>query len=216
MFGGIRIAVAYSGGPDATALAARLLSEGAHVTPVYIAYRGPGGKTAKDLRFAKHSAQLLGLSTEWIDKPLVHRISGDEKSARNRIILGAISRAFADKIDAVAIGTYQETFTACGQWTKDSNDDLDPAFLAAAVVPGHQLVSWDSFGVRCKTDEFRNLPAPAQAALFATTSCQMWWRVECGNCYSCLERHEAFVAAFGKDPTNYRAKSKVGKGVFNG
>jgi 7-cyano-7-deazaguanine synthase in queuosine biosynthesis len=218
MFAGNRIAVAYSGGPDATALAARLQAEGAHVTPVYVSYRGgTGGKTAKDLKAAKRSAQILGLPTAWIDSPLVKRIESDAKSMRNRIILAEISRAFGDKIQAVGIGTFQEIFAASGQWTEESNDDINPDILAKALkAGGHKLVTWDTFGVHSKADQFRDLSAQAQDALFATTSCQMWWKVECGNCYSCLERHAAFVAAFGKDPTKYRSNSRVGRGEIDG
>lgn len=203
---GSSIALAYSGGPDATALAARLKDLGAHVTPVYVAYRNFGGKTAKDLRAAKRSAKRLGLSTELIDGPLIKRITAEEKSRRNRIILEVISAAFADgKAGSIALGTYQDTFDASGQWTADSNDDIDPAVLAPVIAPrGHKLVTWDSFGVSCKADEFRNLSEQAREALFATVSCQMWWKIECGNCYSCIERHDAFMAAFGRDPTRYR------------
>ena len=208
---GMRVAVAYSGGPDATALAARLMADGADVTPVYVRYRSPGGKTSKDLRFAKRSARILGLSTEWIDTPLVKRIDRESKSMRNRIMLAEISRVCGANIDAVGIGTFQETFSASGQWTDDSNDDINPKILAKALNGTHELVTWDTYGVHCKADEFRNLSKRAQKALFATTSCQLWWKIECGNCYSCIERHEAFVSAFGKDPTNFRPNSKVGR-----
>lgn len=207
---GVTVAVAYSGGPDATALAARLKADGATVLPVYVAYRGPGGKTAKDLRFAKRSAELLQLPSRWIDEPLVRRIDSDSKSQRNRIIVAAISMALGQQVQCVGIGTFKQTFEAAGQWTDDSNEDIDPAILSRPLTPqGHRLITWDSYGVSGKAEQFRNLSAQDRAALFATTSCQLWWKVECGNCYSCLERNEAFLAAFGVDPTGYRAKSTV-------
>ncbi len=207
------IAVAYSGGPDACALAARLQALGAEVIPVYLVYRNRGGKTSKDLRGAINSAKLLGLTTELLDNPLERAITGDDKSRRNYLILETFARApIAKQIDAIGLGTYQETSEASGLWTEESNQDLEPRLLMSALKgTSLRLITWDSFGVKRKADEFVGLSNAARQALFATTSCQMWWKVECGNCYSCLERHEAFLSAFGQDPTVYRPNSTVMK-----
>lgn len=210
---GITIAVAFSGGPDAAALAARLVSLGSNVIPVYVRYRNKGGKTTKDLQAALRCAQKLGLSIELVESPLVKPISADEKSHRNRIILKTISEALADRVQAVAIGTFKELCDPSGQWTGESNDDLDPENLVKELDSKHDLITWDSFGVTKKADQFRNLSPDARAAIFATVSCQMWWKVECGNCYSCVERFQAFIDAFGEDPTTYRQNSTVGKRI---
>ncbi len=207
------VALAYSGGPDAAALAAKLKDMGANVLPVYVSYRaGRGGKTAKDLQAARRSAELLGLPITLIDNPLVRRITSELKPTRNRLILQAISETLGADAQAVGLGTFQESFEADGQWTAESNEDLDPAVLAAVVSKnGHKLITWDSFGKTSKADTLGCLPADSRAGIFATISCQMWWRVECGNCYSCRERHAAFLSAFNCDPTLYKPNSTVGK-----
>ena len=212
---GKKIVVAFSGGPDAAALAARLLKLGASIIPVYLTYRNKGGKTVKDLKGALDSAKLLGLPTQYLENPLERPISGDEKSRRNRIILETFAQAdFAQKVDAIGLGTFEERFEASGLWTDESNEDLAPSCLLPSLSgSGLDLITWDSFGIFDKTSEFKGLPAAVRRALYATTSCQMWWKVECGNCYSCRERHEAFLAAFGEDPTIYRPNSTIGKSL---
>lgn len=209
---GVTVAVAYSGGPDATALAARLLQIQAAVVPVYVAYRGSGGgKTSKDIAAAIASAKMLRLPLEHIQSPLVASIKGDDKSSRNRLMLEAMAERFAGTdIGALGLGTYLAVHEASGLWTEESNADLDPAVLVrSSGKKGHDLITWDSFGVKCKEDEFRAMPPHARKALYRTTSCQLWFKVECGNCYSCVERHDAFMKAFRRDPTVYRPNTRI-------
>ena len=40
--------------------------------------------------------------------------------------------------------------------------------------------------------------------LHQTESCLMWWGKHCGNCWSCVDRANAFMAATGADPTRYK------------
>jgi hypothetical protein len=47
------------------------------------------------------------------------------------------------------------------------------------------------------------LPIVALRAMFKTTSCQYWGKVDCGQCHSCIKRHAAFIAVIGYDYTEY-------------
>ncbi len=194
------VVLGFSGGPDALALAHRLQLCGAEVMPVYISYRKTGGgKTKKDLRAARSSAAALKFPAPLVIwEPLGMRA----KSERNRFfipLLALIARSRGAR--TVAIGTIQEA----------GNADLDPAILSACGAEhGVDVLTWDSFWIREKSEEFPGMVG-MQCALSLTTSCQLWWNVECGNCHSCLARHTAFLKAFGRDPTIYRMGSRCAK-----
>ena len=209
---GSKIVLGFSGGPDAAALAYRLKCRGADVIPIYINYRkmSGGGKTAKDLRAVGIVAKLLGLPvpTE-IRVPLGNR----PKSHRNRFfvkVLASIAKKQGGSI--VALGTIKEVVDKDESVSRATINDLDPKLLSRhGNGYGVQVITWDTLGVHNKADEFREVGAEARSALFQTTSCQMWWRLECGNCHSCVSRHTAFMQAFGCDPTLYRQGSRVTK-----
>lgn len=196
------VILGYSGGPDAAALAYRLQSKGTEVIPVYIDYRKTaGGKSAKDQRHARESAKILGLQEPLVVSKLLDR----PKSRRNRF--------FVEVLSGIA-GRHREAFVALGTLREKGDEDLDPNILdRVAIFSRTRIVTWDTFGVSRKFEQFRGMimNEVARRAMFATTSCQMWWKIECGNCYSCIARHEAFMQAFGHDKTQYRKGSTVGR-----
>lgn len=205
------VVLGYSGGPDATALAHRLRKIGANVLPVYINYRKvcAGGKTGKDLEAARASATMLDMMHPLeVRAPLGKR----PKSNRNRFfvsILARIARERGSKL--VALGTIKDNGDDRGLGRATRND-LDPLILAQhGARAGVRVITWDTFHVRDKTGEFADIPLTGQRALFVTTSCQLWFRLECGNCTSCRSRHRAFMQAFGFDPTLYRPESRIGR-----
>ena len=57
-------------------------------------------------------------------------------------------------------------------------------------------------------DEFV-LPAHMKYALHSSYSCYRGGEVHCGTCPTCIERHEAFMVAFGDDPTKYLRTPKI-------
>lgn len=192
------VVLGFSGGPDAAALAYKLQRLGAKIIPVYINYRkySGGGKTGKDLQAAKRSIDLLCLNELLqVRYPLGNRL----KSMRNRFFIEVLSGIAKNyKTKHIALGTLQEA----------GEDDLNPTVLKSySRKYGVDITTWDSFGVIEKCDEFLEINNPQ--FLFETTSCQMWWKKECGNCYSCLSRHTAFIKVFKHDPTAYRLGSKV-------
>lgn len=208
---GQRVVVGFSGGPDAAAIAFRLRQAGAIVLPVYINYRKTaGGKTSKDLRAAYTSAELLG-----IQKPKEVRVplGNRPKSHRNRFFVKALAAIARDNnSDAVALGTIKKAACERNVLGRATFNDLDPEVLARhGNKHGVRVITWDSFGVSNKADEFKNVDEQTREAIFQTTSCQMWWRLECGNCGSCVARHHAFMDAFAQDPTPYRPNSRVGR-----
>jgi len=199
-FQGQKVLVGYSGGPDAAALAYMLAKRGAIVVPVYVHYRErSGGKTTKDLRAARASARSLGIA----DPDIVRSPLRGPKSERNAHLVRVLAQhARANGSTTMALGTIKT----------DDDPDLDPKNLSReARAFGVGVVTWDYFGIRDKASEFKGITPEHRNFLFETTSCQMWWHVECGNCYSCIARHDAFLKAFGFDPTRYRTGSKLEK-----
>lgn len=55
------------------------------------------------------------------------------------------------------------------------------------------------------------LPAYMKYALNSSYSCYRGGEVHCGTCPTCIERHEAFMVAFGDDPTRYLRTPKLPK-----
>lgn len=205
---GDKVVIGYSGGPDAAALAHFLKCMGADIVPVYINYRkvSGGGKIVKDLRAVYASAELLDLLRPVeIRMPLGIR----PKNRRNRFFVEVLAR-IAKRRGAkyVALGTIKAVVIGERGYT----NDLDPAKLYAhGKKRGVEVITWDTLGAHEKADEFYIFGEEKRKALFATTSCQLWWHVECGNCESCINRHLAFMKAFGYDPTVYHVNSKIVK-----
>lgn len=195
---GQEVILGYSGGPDALALLCKMRSCGAYVVPVYIDYRKTaGGKTSKDLRAARISLAILHSELLEVRAPLGDR----PKSERNRHFLDVLSTIAKEK------GTH---FVALGTLRDEGDDDLDPSVLARhCEALETEVITWDMFGTKEKAEEFSGMTEEARRALFKTTSCQMWWNLECGNCHSCIARHNSFLKAFGHDPTTYRMNSRV-------
>jgi len=207
---GNKVVLGYSGGPDAAALAYKLKRLGAEIIPVYINYRkvSGGGKTTKDLRAGEHSAQLLKLPNILkVRAPLGTK----PKSWRNRFFVSVLASVAREQCaHIVALGTFKKSVNERRMIGRATYNDLDPSVLTShGHKHGVQVITWDTFGVKEKADEFVEMDISAQRAIFKTTSCQLWWKVECGNCASCVARHEAFLKAFGSDPTSYRPQSKV-------
>jgi len=196
------IVLGFSGGPDAAALAHHLKIVGCNVVPVYVDYRliRNSCKTVKDLRHAHFAAHSLGLR----ELTVVRESLGDiPKSQRNQHLIRVLaSVAREHNSHTVALGTL----------SKGGDEDLDPKILSkVGMCNGVQVVTWDTFNVRTKAEEFMHIGPKARRAIFATTSCQIWWKTECGKCKSCKARHEAFMTAFGHDPTEYNPNSALGK-----
>lgn len=211
---GRNIVLGFSGGPDAAALAYRLQAiENANIIPVYISYRqqSVGGKTGKDLRSATPLAKDLGLQ----DLIVIRAPLGTKpKSHRNRFfikVLASVAKTY--NTDIIALGTMRELPNSQPRGSSQATiNDLNPDILSNhGNRHGVRVLTWDSLGINNKADEFRGIDPVIRNAFFKSTSCQMWWKFECGNCYSCVARHEAFMDAFGCDQTLYRAGSKAAK-----
>lgn len=206
---GQKVILGYSGGPDAAALSYRLKCLRAEVVPIYINYRkvSRGGKTAKDIRAATTSAKTLGISD-----PIEIRapLGSKPKSHRNRFFIKVLAEfAKTHNANFVALGTLREN--ANSGTSRANINDLDPKVLSChAHKHNIEVITWDYFDISEKSEEFKEVgEVSIRLALFQTTSCQMWWRTECGNCHSCISRHKAFIKAFGYDLTSYRPGSKV-------
>lgn len=206
----MRVVVGFSGGPDAAALAYRLRQTGAEVIPVYVNYRKTlGGKSARDMYAVRVVAALLD-----IPRPIEVRapLGARPKGQRNRFFVEVLAKiAKKHDADAIALGTIKND-GGREELGRAMRNDLDPVVLTKhSNRVGVRVITWDTFGVITKADEFAGMSDCARNAILHTTSCQMWWKLECGNCGSCARRHQAFLSAFGEDPTRYRPNSRIGR-----
>ena len=86
-----------------------------------------------------------------------------------------------------------------------SDDDINPTKLQESInLKLHTMGMY-------KSAILRQLGTKDQRALFNTTSCQMWFKSECGQCYICVERHAAFIVALGYDHTTYNYNPMASK-----
>jgi 7-cyano-7-deazaguanine synthase in queuosine biosynthesis len=183
----------FSGGFDSVGQAILLLNEGHEVVAMYVKFRKGGGKQAKELKRAKWFAEQLRI-------PFVvweHRIPKSEYSRRDHTLV-EIAAKYARSTGAhrVAIATSYQPDVANPIANIDW-EDMNPESLSkAAGMPVETLE-------KLKSELLDELWEDQREMLFETTSCQLWFKKECGRCYRCAERHAAFMVALGYDQTEY-------------
>ena len=213
---------------DSTALGLLLRRDGEHLQPVYCCHRPNGGNvTRKELAAAAELAdwvwgtQLLilywpkkGAPPQWlseygdVEEAKALPVASADKDHRNRRMLRALDEhdLAGGTVGVGVFGTSDEP----GR-TAERKRDTDPATLDAEV--SGEVVTPTDLGLTSKADLLRAVgrrgAAPAQLA--ATESCLMWFAKHCGNCWSCVDRAEAFVGAWGHDPTPYRRGTSAWK-----
>lgn len=180
-----------SGGFDSVGQALLLQEQGFIIHPLYIKFRLGGGKQGKELQIVHDISVQQQFEVPHI---ISHRINKKDYSCRNRTLcVLAESYALSIGLTAVAIGT-----PTGGVNLGDVNDDdINVKVLEANI--GLKLHTMGMY----KSEIIKKLPPYKQRLLFQTTSCQLWFKEECGRCYICVERHAAFITALGYDHTAY-------------
>lgn len=191
----------FSGGFDSVGHAMHLLNQGHEVVALYVKFRKGGGKQAKELETAKKIAGRLRIPF-WVKQ---YHIPKEEYHHRDRTLV-RIASGYARETGAhrVAISTsyYPEIATPVANidW-----EDLKPENLAE--VAGMPVTTLEML----KSELLEALRPEQQKLLFETTSCQLWFKKECGRCYRCAERHAAFMATLDYDETEYSNDPKTAK-----
>jgi len=190
----MKIVQLMSGGLDSVGQAILLKEERHEVQPLYVKFRIGGGKQAKEIRAAKKLSSILKFPEPIIVK---HRIKKEEYETRDRqLVTIAASIAREKGYDAIAIATsyYPEVEDPVADidW-----EDMNPEKLEEAAEM--KVITLEMH----KAELLQKIDPTYIDSLFETTSCQLWWKKECGRCYRCAERHAAFVALLGFDKTEY-------------
>jgi len=189
----MKIVQLMSGGLDSVGQALLLSREGHEILPLYVKFRIGGGKQAKEINRTEKLSAIAGFLKPVIIK---HRIRKEEYGTRDRQLVKIAADVAREKgFDAVAIATsyYPDMESVADiDW-----EDMNPILLEKAA--GMKVVTLEMH----KSTLLQRLNPADRELLFETTSCQLWWKKECGRCYRCAERHAAFLVVLGYDRTEY-------------
>ena len=141
------------------------------------------------------------------------------KNMRNRICLEVLNDVgLANK--EIWLGTFGggERSRQAGR-AQDVNKKGLQAHLKKIGAKGKIKVVSDLPGIKNKVDLLLALTDPndggihpvTKQRMFMSQSCLMYFNKPCGNCWSCTDRAEALMLAYGEDKTPYRQNSKADK-----
>ena len=195
----VNIVQLLSGGFDSVGQALLLQNAGHTIFPLYVRFRRAGGKQTKELNIV----QRISKEQNFKDPVVIdHPIGKEQYDTRNRTLCQIAERhANSINADAIAIGAP----TGHINIGNVPDDDLDIALLEASV--NIKLFTVGMF----KSTILKELDNAQRRILFQTSSCQLWYKEECGQCYICVERHAAFIVVLGYDHTQYTVDPKVSK-----
>lgn len=188
-------------GYDSVAMALVLQDEGHAIFPLYVNFRRGGGKASKEMSSMR---KVIGMTHFQPLKVIKHYIPKAKYDTRNRTLCKLAAHYAQDQdISHVAIGS--QLFAGVALIGDFPRADVDPATLQASVPEGITVIT----GQMHKSVATYKLCTKDRRILFETTSCQLWYKDECGQCFSCVERHAAFVTVMGYDHTTYLFDPRV-------
>lgn len=235
-YGGV---ILFSGGLDSVALAmARNIKEGAApLLPIYISHRSNvGNVTKKEIRTAQKLAKKIlgeelmvikadtksGNLPEWYGKRVFvteHMpVAKTQKNKRNRKFLEVLQDyGLADRqvwVGVLGIPGAGDRSRAAGR-AKDVTKEGLQEHLKSIGGKGKIKVVRDIPGVKTKADLLKKIEKHYKKRfrpdIFESQSCLMYFNKPCGDCWSCVERAESIMQAYGQDKTPYRKDSKADK-----
>jgi len=230
--------ILFSGGLDSVAVGMILAkNKKKRYLPVYMSHRANvGNVTKKEILAAQKLAKKIfsedlivfkkeaksGKTPEWYGKevyvtdglPVVKK----NKNNRNRRFLEILKEYnLADKeiwLGVLGIPGAGDRSRAAGRADDVTKEGLQK-HLKKIKGKGKIKVVKDLPKVKTKEDLLKQIPKKDKKFLFQSQSCLMYFNSHCGDCWSCMERAEAMLGAFGEDKTDYRPKSKAGKLVLS-
>ena len=232
--------VLFSGGLDSVALGIMLASNPRKAyLPVYISHRSNvGNVTKKEILAARKLAKKIfreellvfkkgtksGKVPDWYGKRVYETdtmpVPKNKKNERNRRFLQVLKEnGLADKeiwLGVLGIPGAGDRSRAAGRAQDVTKEGLQK-HLKKLGAKGKIKVVRDIEGVKTKADLLKGLPfyvgttTPTQDLIVQSQSCLMYFNKPCGDCWSCVERVESMVQAYGRDKTPYRKDSKADK-----
>jgi len=210
----MKIVVLVSGGIDSTVLAFALASKPKieEIQPVYVSFRGSGGKEAIEISVARELLIHPKIKPLHILKGKQFHIDKESYDTRNVQLL-KFGEWCAESLsyDSVALGTSG----GYNFFDRGNMPDEENIYEYLQQQVKIKLFTLDSFDCKNKVDVI-NLGKPFFGDnIFKTYSCQLWHKVPCGHCYSDVERHLSLLFAYGYDNTVYRLTPETSKQNYN-
>ena len=182
-----------SSGLVSTAMAILLLDgQQDMVQPIFINY---GGKSHKEWKiFSEKIWPLLHhrFPTTYL-YPIVLTMKKESKEHRNRQMIKTVLDAYPN-FDTIYTGLLDEG----NRYPWDSN----PYTLAKELGVVALGAIWSSKVALLQSFKTRDEPFFEQV-LRLTDSCQLWFKRPCGQCFSCVERFNAFYKVYGDKPSQF-------------
>jgi len=207
-----KVVILCSGGIDSIVLAYALAKDHT-IQPLYVQFRVGGGKAGNEIRTLdkfKHTNILDPV----ILRGKEFRIPKETYDTRNvqllKIAEDWIFRTsfLNDGFSAIAIGTYpQRDMTT---FANIPDEETKKEHLEKFIdLP---LITLDDFNCNSKLDIVNLGYDVVGDKLFETTSSQSFYGYECGRCFSCVERHAAFMLSkYKEDKTTYKRNPQESK-----
>lgn len=218
-----------SGGFDSVAFGAILAKAGLRVAAVYCSHRtNVGNVTKKEIVAASQFSEKVlgrrllilkpkakGKEPAWWCKfgdiafTKAMPVPKAEKHLRNRRFMAALREHDLDE-GVVAIGLLGTNERTPKNRLADEETDL-----LKKTIRGELLTPQATFGFKGKLATKAALlrcvgkSKKLREALWASTSCRLYFKKHCGRCWGCRERAAAFMEAWGEDKTNYRKGTKA-------
>jgi 7-cyano-7-deazaguanine synthase in queuosine biosynthesis len=222
--------ILFSGGMDSVAVAMHLAKRKKKYLPVYLSHRSNvGNVTKKEIVAARKLAKKIlgeelmvfkkgaksGKIPEWYGKKVrltdTMPVPKQRKNTRNRKFLEVLKEAgLADKeiwLGVLGTGSDPSSRASSAGRAQDVTKQGLQKHLKKIGAKGRIRVVKDLPGVKTKVHLIKKLASKKN--LFQSQSCLMYFGRHCGDCWSCVERAEAFMQAFGEDKTAYRQSSKA-------
>jgi len=182
------------------------------IQPVYISFRGSGGKEAMETAVAKELLIHPKIQPLHILKGKQYHIDKSTYDTRNVQLL-KIAEWCAESLDytAVALGTC----SGYNFFDRGNMPDEENIYEYLQSQIKMKLFTLDSFDVKSKVDVVNLGRSLLGDNIFKTYSCQLWHKVPCGHCFSDVERHLSLLLTYGYDKTIYRLTPETSQQNYN-
>lgn len=205
------VIVLASSGLDSMGVMYQLAKQGKHVIPMYIPWK-LGGFPAREINRLMKIYNAMKEQYPNVEIPIIHeRIKLKDKTRRNREFIELVYDEYKDSgITKLGMGEYKGGGPATWVffWSVSNEDaateDLNK-FLGELTDDKWELITLDNFGIATlKFNRAKICYDVIGDNIYNTTACQVYFKLDCGQCYKCAERHLALMMVTGKDLTKYK------------
>lgn len=212
------VIVLSSSGLDSMAVVYQLARQGKHIIPIYIPWKS-GGFCSREMSKLMLIYNAMKDKYPNVDVPIIHnRIKLKNKEYRNREFIETVYEDYKDSgITKIGTGEYRGggPSTWVFWWSvtgADADTDELSEFINKLTDNTWEHITLDNFGIATlKPDRVRIAYDVLGDVIYHTTSCMVYFKTDCGQCYKCIEHHFALMTITGKDLTKYMHDPEEGK-----